>query len=84
MEKEKTKTRPREISFRVLGKDPPIKGVVRDGTQKLGNVLRRLGSRLGLAGSYEALDGNSQVISVDTPLADLPDSVTLAPELTPA
>lgn len=73
------------LSFKVMGREP-LSGVVRNPNATIGSVAPRIAERLGIAGTFEVLDGKGQTLSPLTRLADLPDKeeLTLASELTPA
>ena len=58
---------------------------VRNPDAPLGKVVASVAARLNVAGTFECLDRNSETISPETRLADLPDDeITLASDLTPA
>jgi len=79
-----TSTSEQTLSFRVLGREP-VSGKVKNPHATLGKVAAKVASKMGLAGSYEAVNKKGEVLSPDTRLVDLPDEeITLASELTPA
>ena len=75
------------IKFRTLN-GKPLTATIRNIEKKtLGAVAKSAAERLHLAGAFECLDPrSSEVISPESPLADLPDTeeIVLASELTPA
>jgi hypothetical protein len=73
------------LTFRVLGREP-ITGRIKNPEARLGDVAERLARRENIAGTFECLNREGQVLSPDCRLADLPtdEEITLAPELTPA
>ena len=76
--------RNQQVTFRALGREP-VTGTVKNADAPLGKVAAKVAATLGIAGTFECLDTNSEVISPETRLADLPDGeITLASELTPA
>ena len=77
----------RKLTFRVMGNRDPLTGVVRNPNATLGQVAAKVARKLGIAGTFECLNGKSEVLSPEIKLADLPDAdseITLASELTPA
>ena len=75
----------RTFTFRVVGRAEPMQGKLKNMNATLGAVAGKLAQRLGVAGRFECLDPQGQVLQPECRLADLPaDEITLAPELTPA
>ena len=77
----------RTLTFRVMGNRDPLTGVVKNPNATLGQVAAKVARKLGIAGTFECLNRESEVLLPDTKLADLPDAdseITLASELTPA
>lgn len=78
-------TEVKTLRFRTPSGDQVV-GRVKNPDATLGTTAARLAARLGIAGSFECVGPDNQVIAPDTRLADLPDEaeITLASELTPA
>lgn len=73
-----------ELTFKILG-GKSVRGKIRNANASLASVAETLARRSGLAGTYECLDPDGQVLAPECRLSDLPtDTITLAPELTPA
>ena len=77
-------TREKQLTFRVLGHEP-LTGTVKNPDAQLGKIAANVAAKLGIAGTFECLDRNSETLSPEMRLADLPDDeITLASDLTPA
>ena len=75
----------KELTFKVDGQKP-MRGKVKNGNARLGEVAARIARRFNLAGTLECLNRKGEVLSPDCCLDDLPnkEEIVLAPELTPA
>jgi len=74
----------KQLKFHVPG-GQLLRCRVRNPDAQLGKLAASVAARLGVAGTFECLDRNSETISPETSLADLPDDeITLASDLTPA
>ena len=75
----------RKVTFSVLGSNLSRTGLVRNGRATLGAVAARVARTLGLAGTFQCLTPESQLLSPDMALEDLPtDDVKLVSDHTPA
>jgi hypothetical protein len=74
------------LTFRVPGRSKPLTGVVKNPKATLGAIASKVAAKMGLAGTFEMLTESNDVLSPETPLADLPQdqAITLAAEFTPA
>ena len=76
----------RQITFHMRGREP-ISGRSKNPEATLGSIAGKAARKLGLnSGTFQCLDrnNNNKVLAHDTRLADLPENITVAPELTPA
>ena len=79
------KTEPKSTTFSMRGRKPVSGRLKNSSDATLGSIARKAASKLGLhSGGFQCLDPNNQVLAPDMRLADLPENITLAPELTPA
>ena len=63
-----------------------FKGQGKNGEATLGAIAGKVAARAGLAGTFELIDERNPdvVLDPDVKLDDLPSTVVMAPELTPA
>jgi hypothetical protein len=82
---QQTKDQRRKITFSVVGSDQSRSGYVNNGRAKLGDVATRVARMLGLAGGFQCLTPESELLSPETPLEDLPtEDVRIVSDHTPA
>ena len=76
----------RSLTFRALGRDA-VTGVVKNPHATLGRAATKAARYFEIAGTFECLNSENEVLSPETRLEDLPKDlteITLASELTPA
>ena len=79
------KEQQRKITFSVVGSDVSRSGYVMNGRATLGSVAARVARSMGLAGGFQCLTPESELLSPETPLEDLPtEDVRLIADHTPA
>ena len=76
-------TTEREITFHIPGRKS-LRGIVKNSNARLGDVARTIKNKLRIPGAFECLDKQNRVLLEETRLAEIPDEVILASELTPA
>lgn len=75
----------RKLTFSVVGSGQSRSGYVSNGRAKLGDVAARVAHTLGLTGGFQCLTPESELLSPETPLEDLPtEDVRLVSDHTPA
>ena len=73
------------IQFKTLD-GRSFEGEIRNGEATVGSVASALATKAGLAGTFELIDEKNPDVTLDpnTRLDELPETIVMAPELTPA